>query len=404
MNVLMVNAVDPATPHISGVRAWRFSQELATLGNRVVLLCAGDQVQSDRVDVLVRGHEWQEPLVIALPDASEPDKSSIHLLRKARTALDLLRFGGRRLNWLKQATDRITDDISAFRPDIVWCTFGLLESVFAAKRIAVKFGCPWVLDVKDNWELYVPRGLRGLMNWRIKGWSAISANAMLTSAMAAKWQRSSSTVVYSGVDSGFYPTHEVLRARSTEFVINLIGSIYLPKRLAEFFDGIRFWLDRVPSEERAKVTIRYIGNDSELVKHTAMQHLPRTNLEVEGYVPIAQMAQLCKSAAINAYIAFSATFHHKLLELLATGRPVVAYPSESKESIDLAASFAGNLIVTESPEALSQVISEIYGRWQTGDSTVSAPSDRAFSWPSQAQLLEHVLLNAINANNQKHHQ
>lgn len=403
MNILMVNAVDPAAPHISGVRAWRFSQELAALGHRVVLLCAGDRAQGSDYASLASCHDWCEPLIVSFAVTNQPAQSKIVLLRKLKTAIDMLRFGGMRSRWLKQATDGFASSGVGYKPDIVWCTFGLLESVFAAKRIAARFGCPWILDVKDNWELYIPRGLRRVMNWRIRGWRALSANAKLTSDMAEKWQRSSPTIIYSGVDSRFYPEPEELCANHSVFIINLIGSIYRPDYLVDFFAGVQSWLDHLPPKERAKVKIRYLGSDTELVKAILASHDSDIRVEIDGYVPIEQMADLCKAAAVNTYIALSAGFHHKLLELLTCAKAVVAFPSEHQESIDLAVSLGGRLYVAETRDALVHVFSEIHNQWQSDGSAKPLPSDRAFSWPNQAKLLERVLTKAIATDNEKHH-
>ena len=70
--------------------------------------------------------------------------------------------------------------------------------------LAKAFGCPWVLDIKDNWELYVPSGLRRLMAWRTRGWAAVTANAEFTARKANIWQRSDAAIIYSGVDDVFF--------------------------------------------------------------------------------------------------------------------------------------------------------------------------------------------------------
>ena len=199
MNVLMVNPVHPSTPHISAVRAWRFAEELAHRGHRVVLLTAhradGGADQGPPTD----NHDWHEPLVLSFAGVNRkvPSVSPPRPLRRAATAVRLFRDGGRNGAWVRASVAGVTRSHAGFKPDVVWCTFGTMEGVFAAKQIAKVTGCPWVLDVKDNWELYVPRGMRRLMAWRIKGWSAITANAESTAYVAAKWHDASPAVIYS---------------------------------------------------------------------------------------------------------------------------------------------------------------------------------------------------------------
>ena len=82
-----------------------------------------------------------------------------------------------------KATDALAD---AFQPDIVWTTFGSLEAVLVAKRAAARRRCPWVLDIKDNPEVFIPAGLRKVMAWRTRGCAALTANAQFTADVAAQ--------------------------------------------------------------------------------------------------------------------------------------------------------------------------------------------------------------------------
>jgi glycosyltransferase involved in cell wall biosynthesis len=272
----------------------------------------------------------------------------------------------------------------------------MLESAFAAKRIAAAAGCPWVLDVKDNWELYVPRGLRRVMAWRISGWAAVTANSELTAGMAAKWHAAKASIIYSGVDPDFFRGPGDVDHDST-FTLNLIGGIYFPALLEGFFKGVQLWWERLPRDEKPRVVLRYLGTNVEEVKKAAASLLSGMVLDVPGYLPVGELAQYCKRAAANAYVAHSAGFHHKLLELLACERPTIAFPSEHRESRELAAALGGELLTPETPQAVAEVLTRVYAEWNAHVVPVcNSQVAQNCSWPGQALKLEQVFISAVN--------
>jgi len=395
MNVLMINPVHPSTPHISAARAWRFAQELAHRGHRVVL------VTSDRTGHFVEGcprfesHNWREPFVYSCGSLSqvESGRQLPRLLRKGATAAAMFLDGGIQGDWVRASVRAAAGFKSAFRPDIVWATFGAMEAVFAAKRIAKEAECPWVLDVKDNWELYVPRGIRRLIAMRTGGFSALTANSQLTAKVAARWYGAPPVVIYSGVEQDFYPANGGDECNRKEFVVNLIGSVYDSDRLSEFFRAMQSWIQGLGSSERATVVVRYLGGDEKKVEAAAARNLPDCRIDVIGFVPVDRLAKICKAAAVNVYIAFHLTFHHKLLELLACGRPVLAFPSEHPESIGLVSEVGGDMVIADSADALVKALRRILTDWAAG--TIGGEivdSGQRFSWPNQAADLERVLL------------
>ena len=134
MNILMINPVHPSVPHISGVRAWRFSQELAKRGHRVVLLTARHEGQTGDDTSIVDTGDWREPVVLACGAAAR-EESAVQPMKglpgRLATAMRMLRHGGRGGAWVQEAVRTALRSRSAFEPNVVWCTFGMLESVFA---------------------------------------------------------------------------------------------------------------------------------------------------------------------------------------------------------------------------------------------------------------------------------
>lgn len=393
MNILMLNPVHPTTAHISAVRAWRFAQELATLGHRVVLLAATAS-HGETSHGVPADHDWRQPLVLPCAAATPSDTSSRLPvpLRRARTALRMLIRGGEASTWVNAAVATGCGLPRQCTPDVVWCTFGRMESVFAARRIARRLRRPWVLDVKDNWELYVPHGLRRLMVWRTRGFATATANARLTRHMTHKWQGAEASLIYSGVENCFLAPADV--PSPANFEINLIGGIYFPEFLRTFLTGVAAWYQQLPIQQRTRVRLRHIGEQGELVRKSAHELIPSLAVELPGYVPVAEMAQMCQRACVNAYITHSGTFHHKLLELLACGRPVLACPSENEESIALAAPSAGQLIVAATAEHVARTLGNLsttFFRCGTLPDPYPGTHLRDYTWPAQTRLLQRVL-------------
>ena len=156
-----------------------------------------------------------------------------------------------------------------------------------------------------------------------------------------------------------------------------------------FVDGVEQWLDRggVPRGMVAEVV--YPGADHKRARMALARLKDRARVEVHPYLPLYELAALCRSAAANAYIRSSFGFHHKLLELLSTERPVLAYPGESAESRTLAARTRGVLYSCEIPDEICDALDDCCRR--SHGSSSPRVSSGEFSWSAQAAMLEATL-------------
>ncbi|RUQ38285.1 MAG: hypothetical protein EKK69_12620 [Candidatus Competibacteraceae bacterium] len=394
MKLLLINPTHPSTPHISAVRAWRFAEELATRGHQVILLCAASSPEQLTDPDAIAVHDWQTPFVLACPMEGSGWRLQRNRLpspiRKVVTAWRLVHHGGDLGGWIVNARRTLQQLRGHFAPDLIWATFGMMEAPMAARRIACDSGCPWILDIKDNWELYVPRSLRRFMVWRTQGWAALTANARFTQAKARKWQQGAATVVYSGVDAAFFSRDLVAAPSPGQFRINLIGSLYSRDRLEIWLNGVKTWAEGLTPAQRVPVTLAYLGGDTRLFTEAVGDLAHFISIEHLGYLPVAAMAQHCRNAAVNAYIAHPGNFHHKLLELLACQRPVLAFPEEDEESWALAQQVAGDLQTPADASAVSQLLQRLHTRWLQGDDEPQAAS-ADYSWPRQAAILEQLM-------------
>lgn len=405
MRLLFVSDVHPDTPHISAVRLWVFACELARRGHEVVFITRATVIQGRAgngrgLAARLAEHDWQQPLLIELSiPAAAPmsPRRSAAIFRRMRTAWSLLVRGGPQWRWSDMVALQAAMIAADVRPELIWTTFGHTSNLMAARALARAGKCPWVLDVKDNWELYVPKGLRRLMAWRTRGWSAMTANAEFTRALARKWQGQEATVVYSGVDDAFLQTDPESVDSVQELAVNLIGGLYDRDRLREILGGLVDWMGGLAECERSRVRIRYLGGDTDLFEEAAAGIIAQQHLDVPGYVAIGEMARLCRLALANMYVRHDGGFHHKLLELLACGRPAVVYPRESAESWELVERTGGRLLEVPSRAAVAESLAGICkeARDVGIEDVPLASAEFPYTWANRAVGLEAVFASVL---------
>lgn len=394
MNIVMTSLVHPDTPHISAVRAACFARELSSLGHRVILLTTPLVGRSTAGMVKLHEHDWTTPLVLEAENPSRPSRSLPLPLGKLATVLRMLVSGGSRGAWVVNAVRCIRSLAPEYKPDLVWCTFGQFEAVVAARRIARETNCPWILDIKDGWELYVPKGLRRLMALRVRGWSVVTANAEINGAMAKKWLGADASIIYSGVAPAFLSAPTGLYDDSCRF-ITVVGGLYSANHLSTLLCGIKKWLQSLDPQVRESFCIKYLGGDIAMFKVVADACIPDIRIEMLGYLPTSQMADVCRLAVANLYVGHSGGFHHKLLELLACRRPLIVCPGESEESRRLARQVGGLLHESATESQVSDNLTLAFSQVQNLNTRVwdDGSNIQAFSWPQQTLKLEAILAN-----------
>jgi len=64
---------------------------------------------------------------------------------------------------------------------------------------------------------------------------------------------------------------------------------------------------------------------------------------------LADMLALCRRAMVNCYLTCDQTFHHKVVELLCCGRPILCFPADQAEALTLTQRVGGDLRSCTSP-------------------------------------------------------
>ena len=396
MRVVFVNHSHPSMPHVSGMRAWQFARQLATRGHQVVLLCEwreGVPAAPDAggIDEELRRHDWNAPLVIAVKPTPVPLLDRVRssetgdLARKLLVVRSYMSSSGMFTDFSDGVQPYLASLARAFKPEAVWGTFGNTDCWLIAQRLARLSGCGWVGDMKDAWDWWIPSGLRTLLARRFRDMAASTANSEFNAGVLARWFQTRPVVVYSGVDQEWMG-----RAESTkDFRVMLVGGLYDQQDFMRFLRGFEAWVQSVPPADRPRISLCYAGSDAARVTPAVFESSRAINVEVRGYLPLSELASLCRSAAVNAYLWSSTTFHHKIVELLCCRRPIISFPGERAESLALARQVGGSLNVCGNEQDLRTVLDAI---WNGGLQPAGGPEQlQHLTWTAQADRLEAVL-------------
>ena len=407
MHAIFVSDIHRGHGHVFGMRFASFAEVLARRGHRIIYLsptksASDDGDTPDGLRLRLATHDWAQPMHVAVqgrPHAPTELLRSGRLpspLRRALTAGLMLGRGGVHSEFPDGAAPLIPILADEFKPHAVWAVFGNTSSLVLGQTIARRAGTGWVMDLKDNWQSYVPPGLRWAMARRFRDATSFTTNAELHAAAATPWVTQRHRVVYSGMAPEMIAAADS-RPRGDEFQIMLMGSIYYDDRMLAFLAAINAWLQRLPPEQRLRVTFRYAGNAAAQVAALLTREPLACVTMATPNVPLAELGPLCQASAVNCYIWNTTTFHHKMLELCACRRPIIAFPGEHAESIAIAKAVGGGLNPCADTADVVAALDRIYADWASGRGFIAETRLDSVGWDAMAAKLEAALLEAAAA-------
>lgn len=405
MRLIFVNYSHPGVRHVAGTRLWSFGRSLARRGHRVVLISTtlpGEAPSFEPADMarVLDSHDWREPLHVTC--ASSPNRllalaRSGRLpspLRRAISLWSLTMADGPLDDWVTGSRPLWPALAEHFRPDLVWANFGSISDLALGRGLAHRAGCQWVADVKDNVRRFIPRGVRPLLALRFADAAGVTANARFHGELGRDLFDRSFETIYSGVDSALLERANEPVSRD-EFRISLVGSVYSPGVLADYFEGVRRFLESLPPEQRSRVRFCYAGGDEELVR----QADAKLGIDIDflGYLPVDRLFECYQACAVNTYIWPGTTFHHKAVEMMAANRPLVSFPGEFEETGRIAARVGAELLTPGTSGDLAETLSGFHRRWREGGLLHGSANCAEFTWDAQAEKLERVFENVLRA-------
>lgn len=386
MRLLFVNHLHPNSGLVGALRMQRFAEEMAKRGHRVLLLCACHKGTPDTPASScsrIASHDWAQPLVLAVRDDSFtklqlPLTTEPRPFHRAQTAAKLILGGGPFWRWQRAARAFRKPIRECFAPELAYATFGNLDALAIARDYARADRIPWVMDIKDPASAFLPKLLADWLMRRYRDASAVTLNSEFQRDHNGCWANSTSSVIYSGVeippavDSGY-------DAKS----VALVGSVYTDTAAALLLRGFSAWR----KQSQASATLHYFGVDSRRISTVAARTGTTDGLVVEGQVPRKDLLARCARMTAVMYAACpERTFHHKLLELAALGRPVISSPTDGDEAKTLCVRF--QIAYTGATTA-----DVVRNSLQVASGTATAPMEQLraqMSWRSAAVCLEDV--------------
>ncbi|MEO5374891.1 MAG: hypothetical protein H7840_11515 [Alphaproteobacteria bacterium] len=399
MRLVFVNQCHPETPHVCATRLREFAQAMARRGHQVVLLTeplAGGADETVRPEALAEAlsrHDWGRPFRLVTTPTASPLLVAAREgrvpapLRKAVIAGTYCLRGGVRTDWRDGSRPFWGALARSFRPEVAWGTFGNTDTWAITQGVARAAGCPWVMDLKDPWGIFVPAPLRHRLARRFADAAAATVFSRQHAADTARYFDIETTVVYSGIGPEFLSPPD---AATPEDIFTLVGGVYDGAALRDLVSGLRSWLENDPPSKR--ITLAYAGADRGAVAAACEPLRSLCRLDLRDYLPLAELRRRLTASRLVLYVRSpSSLFQHKLFELLATGRPILCLPTESDEARDIANAVAGAVgdalydcaSAAEVPAAVERALSS--------SPTVDRAALGRYGWDAQGDILAQVL-------------
>lgn len=401
MRIAIVNACHPDRPHVCAFRGTTFANILAESGNQVLLLTppltqTGKGTSEADLREKLEQHDWSK--FCHVPGGFR-DASILPSVRKGRIptpirqgviAYNYLIRGNIYNDWITRSSSLLPIIANDFKPDIVWAIFGNSSCWKMGQALAKVASCPWVADIKDNWQAFVPIGLRKITAQKFSDAAEYTVLSKAHGNTLPLQRDSKFKTVYNGISPALM---QLVKSdgRDSELrdEILITGSLYRSDILAQLLQAIHGW-----QQEHPGTNITYAGGDEDILDQAISNVDSAVEVKKLGSLSPHDLWQRQRNVRMNVYVRNPPNlFHHKLLELLAADRPILAYPGETDESHMLVKSVNGLFFACEDKNQVYQALDHAI-------STVRTPLDVAslnkFSSQHQAENLGELFFKTIN--------
>ena len=400
MRAVFINHCHPDMPHICALRMRKFAHAFATMGHQVVLLTEslGDKpgsVSAENVSEEFDQHDWSKPYYLSIKPIPDQTLANIRvgklgwINRKAVIAWRYVFENGLYGDWRNGAAPYLEPLSNTFQPDIIWASFGNTSVWNIAQDLSKRAGCPWVADIKDNWQNFIPIGLRKLIASRFKSAAHMTSFSESHLAEANQWFMQNKTAIYSGFDDAVLRAKDV--SKNKVYEVLLTGSIYDEEDFQAFINGLAQWLEN--RAQKNPVRFIYAGNDHQRVRNGMQKLSGLCDIEIKDFMKIEDLLVAQRRADINTYIRLLSRFHfhHKAIELMAAKKPILCFPTEVDETIEI---IKRTSCVLYSCGSVADVVQGFEAAYRNQVKQKNNSNLTEYSWQGQAKILEKILEDA----------
>ena len=405
MRAVFINHCHPETPHVCATRMREFANAMAAVGHEIILFTEtrnGSTVGESVGETTrrLRQHSFSTPLHMDAPPTGYP---LLKALRQGRLPWGLRqlvifwhfwRHKGVYTDWRTSARPYLQVVADEFKPDIIWSTFGGTDCWNIAYDLSQRAKCPWVADIKDLWDVFIPGPFKNSLARHYYGAAALTTFSELHKIKSAPFFPMKTQVLYSGLDPQVMKTAPAVEVDPSIFQISLTGGIYRRRHLETLLHTLARWFVEHP-ETGKNIRLIYAGAAEQDVRFV-MNHMSfPLDVEYHSYLNLADYFSLLKSSHLNMYIRSEGAFHHKIFELMASGRPALCFPMESDEAINLSNQVGAKFYSCGDEEDIMDSLTSVF----TQNQTPSAPENAIdkFSWTHLAQELDAILSACIKS-------
>ena len=168
-----------------------------------------------------------------------------------------------------------------FRPDIVWSTFGGSDCWNIARDLSGMAGCPWVADIKDIWDVFIPGPFKLSLAQIYADAAALTTFSDFHQKRSTPYFSMEKFIHYSGLDThvmASIPTHD-----SDFFQISLTGSVYNQIHLETALQTLEAWTIGGLSNGK-KVKLVYAGTEGMEVQTILDRLNPSYDIALRSYL------------------------------------------------------------------------------------------------------------------------
>ncbi len=329
MKILFITTYFPPDTSIAAVRPHQFAKRLSGRGHQVTVIRYGlvDKLKGDTADpqpgyrLLTASKQLEQitndasashkqPLAFLPQFLRRPLANAYHTAKRPATDWQCYRIYMQRAERLKKVIDAIASE----QFDVVFSTYGDLETIFVGAYAAELFHARWIQDYRDTITHYhipgsLPWNLYGLHVYHRFLKKADAVTAVSHSITAALQTICPNTTMYT-LPNGYDPNSAVsandLRSDSPLFRISYTGQLY-PQRieaLRHLLSVLKTLFDRGLMEPD-KVRFLYAGSNSEEMRKSFAEIGLLSILDDRGYLNRTQTELLQKESDLFLVLSWN---------------------------------------------------------------------------------------------------